>query len=251
MKRCVVGQGREILLVPGNDLCAEFYFGLADRLAEHGFRSTLLTLPGFHGQPALTEPGWDALIERLAAELDRLERPVLAGHSLGGLAALLLAARRPIDHLVLMEPAIPPGKLLAAASSRRYLRQVTDADRSAFTNWSGSFFRIADERTFPRSMIDLYLEVRGTSDLATARALIGGIPDLYPLPFDRVRCPSLLLYGERSGWASRVGLLYLERKLPSLEARSIDGAAHWMVNEQDRAIAGAIAAFTSRPAGAS
>ncbi len=247
MKRVVVekpGASADLLLIPGNDLAAEFYLSLAESLASLGLRSTLLTLPGFHSEPKLPLPGWRPMLAAILDELDRTKPADLLGHSLGGMLALLAAAERPeISRLVLMEPAIPPGKLLAQAAVRRYRRQVIDADRARFVNWSGSFYRVHDPERFPQRALDLYLEIRRTSDPDVARALVESLPDLYPLPFAKIRARVLLLYGESSGWATTLGLLYLGRQLPKLERRIIRGAAHWMANEQDDAIAQEIARF--------
>lgn len=249
MKRIAIeppGADRDLLFFPGNDLAAEFYQGVADCLGRHGFRTTLLTLPGFYGEPALPEPGWGPMMEALMAEVDRAlpNGGVLVGHSLGGLMALLAAAKRPerVTHLVLMEPAIPPGKLMAEAAARRYRRQVVDADRGTFTNWSGSFHRIRDEARFPQEMIELYLRIRKTSDPTVSRTLVETLPELYPLPFAQIRSPVLLLYGASCGWVNRLGLLYLSARL-RMKRKVIEGAGHWMANEQDEAIAEAVTSF--------
>jgi pimeloyl-ACP methyl ester carboxylesterase len=246
MKTIVVGQGaRQALLVHGNDLCAEFYLPLAGALAARGFRTTLVTLPGFHREAPLARPGWHPLVDELVAAFPG---GTLIGHSLGGLAALLAAARQPagLERLVLFEPAILPWRWLARLAMRNYVRQVVHGDRTRFSNWSGSYYRIHDEAAFPRSMIELYLECRRSTDPAALLSLFTQMHTLYPLPFHAVRVPSLLLYGRSAGRASGLLAPVLARRMRA-ELAGIPGAAHWMANEVDDALAARIDAFTARP----
>ena len=79
MERLVIGHGRPVLLVPGNDLCAEFYRPLAERLAAHGCATTLLTLPGQHGLPPLSQPGFAPLVDAFEVDVDAdIVRPQVA-----------------------------------------------------------------------------------------------------------------------------------------------------------------------------
>jgi pimeloyl-ACP methyl ester carboxylesterase len=246
MRLVTVGDGAgpaRAFVVPGNDLCAEFYRPLAERLAVAGVATTLATLPGWHGVPPLPAPGWDALADAVTAALPGPDA-TLVGHSLGGLLALLVAARRPaaLGRLVLVEPAVFPGRLVARAAARRYRDTVVHGDAGRFVNWNGGLRRVHDEAAFPRAMIELYLEVRRTSDRATAARLMDTLPDLYPLPFARVAVPVLVVRGASSGWRARAMLAPLARRLGA-ERVVIPGAAHWIANEQDEALAAAVARF--------
>ena len=71
---------------------------IAPRLARrHGLRIVAPDAPGFGRSPALDREGYavDATVDLLASLIDRLEleRPILAGHSWGGVVASFLAAR--------------------------------------------------------------------------------------------------------------------------------------------------------------
>lgn len=236
-----MGQGSaRALLVHGNDLCGAFYRPLAERLAERGLPTALVTLPGFHRVPPLATPSWDRLVDLLVDHVPA----ILVGHSMGGLLALLAAARQParLTHLVLLEPAVFPTRWLARAAARSYLDSVVRGDRERFVNWNGATRRVHDEAAYPRAAIDLYLEVRRTSDPATAEALFTALPLLYPLPYDRVAVPTLLLTGAETGWRARLMLQGLRRRLRPLHT-SIPGAAHWMIHEADAALADHIAEF--------
>ncbi len=247
MKSFTIGSvGPRIVLVHGNDLCGEFYAPLAQQLAARDVRTTLLTLPGFHGEPPLPAPSWAALVDALLQFIQPHDPPlVLAGHSMGGLIALLAAARRPtwLHGLALLEPAVFPGKLVANVAARRYLRQVVHAeDRDAFKNWNGGMRRIADMAAYPQAAIDLYLQVRRTSDRSTGAALFTSLPALDPLPYESVAVPALLVTGAATGIFGRAISGLLRRRLGA-EAVVVPGAAHWLVHEADAAVADAVAAF--------
>jgi pimeloyl-ACP methyl ester carboxylesterase len=228
------------LLLPGNDLCAEFYDGLRRALDARGLPTAAVTLPGYHGEPPLPAPSWGAMVDAVLPHVPE----VLVGHSMGGLLALLVAARAPrgLRRLVLLEPAIFPTKRIAEAAAHRYLADVIDGDRATFRNWNGAQRRVADLARYPAAMMALYDEVRRTTDIATPRALFTELPSLYPLPYAQIRLPVLLARGSRTGLVSRAMLAPLRFRLRARTA-VIRGAAHWMANERDDDAAAAIATF--------
>lgn len=96
----VIGQGRQVLMVPGLNSGIESWRDTCLALQDVPVQCHLVQLPGFAGQPAQADVPADfvATIERrLGHYIDTQmgARPVLAGHSLGGFFALKLAAARP------------------------------------------------------------------------------------------------------------------------------------------------------------
>lgn len=94
----VVGQGPDVILIPGLASSREAFRPLAERLkATH--RVHLVQLSGFAGQPWTGGDGpfVDPAVEALAAYVRaaKLEKPAVIGHSMGGLSGLLLAQRHP------------------------------------------------------------------------------------------------------------------------------------------------------------
>ncbi|PZU72097.1 MAG: alpha/beta hydrolase [Brevundimonas sp.] len=94
----VVGQGSDVILIPGLASSREVWRATADRLkANH--RVHLVQLSGFAGQ-AWTH-GDGAFVQPEVAELARyirqsgLVRPAVIGHSMGGLSGLMLAQQHP------------------------------------------------------------------------------------------------------------------------------------------------------------
>lgn len=247
MKALEIGRGgARAVLVHGNDLCGAFYVPFATELARRDVTTTLLTLPGFHHEPPLAHPTWGGLVDAVL-EAGAAPGTTLIGHSLGGLVALLAAARRrpEVTRLVLLEPTLYPSRWLARAAARRYLASVVRGRRDRFENWNGGQWRIAAPDRFPQALLELYLEVRRTSDRATAEALFTSLPALYPLPFAAVRVPTLLVRGAEAGAFSALIHGLVARRLPA-DRVVIPGAAHWLANERDDLLAEHVAAFIHR-----
>lgn len=91
----VIGQGRQVLMVPGLNSGMESWRDTCKALQDVPVQCHLVQLPGFAGQPAQEEEGFvQPVRERLQAYISQRmgPRPVLAGHSLGGFLSLQLAA---------------------------------------------------------------------------------------------------------------------------------------------------------------
>jgi pimeloyl-ACP methyl ester carboxylesterase len=92
----VTGHGAPIVLIPGLSCGGDVWQATVDKYrASHELH--VLTLAGFAGQPRVDGPLLPAVRRELAAYIraHRLARPVLVGHSLGGVVALWLAATEP------------------------------------------------------------------------------------------------------------------------------------------------------------
>lgn len=92
----VMGQGPDVILIPGFASSREVWRPLAERLAAT-HRVHLVQLAGFAGEPwthgdgAFVQPTVDALA-RYAATLNK---PAVIGHSMGGLSGVMLAQQHP------------------------------------------------------------------------------------------------------------------------------------------------------------
>jgi pimeloyl-ACP methyl ester carboxylesterase len=79
-------------------------------LDERGHRSIAVDLPA--EDPRATFPNYAEIVSA-TIDAETAEEPVLVGHSLSGLTIPLVAARRPVSHLVFVCALIPvPGKSL-------------------------------------------------------------------------------------------------------------------------------------------
>lgn len=119
----VEGDGPDVIMIPGltssRRVWDQAVAGLGGRYRVHR-----LQIAGFGGEPAgpnaAEGPILDAVVEELHAyiQANRLGRPMLVGHSVGGLLALMLAARHPGDvERALIVDALPFYGLLAGPDS--------------------------------------------------------------------------------------------------------------------------------------
>lgn len=94
----VHGQGTPMLLIPGLSNAGAVWNETVARY-KSDYQMHVVTLPGFAGQPPMaeTQPYLSRVRDQLLAYLDdnKIEQPVVVGHSLGGFTALLMAVEQP------------------------------------------------------------------------------------------------------------------------------------------------------------
>ena len=182
----VTGTGSPIIFIPGLASSGATWDAAVERY-RHGFTCHVLTLAGFAGVPAIDSPLIATAENELVAYIreQRLVRPVLVGHSLGGMLALAVAARHPdlLGGLVIVdtmpfpagsrfqadtvgsaEPAIAAGrqKLLnmTAAEYDDYARSgsatkymvTSSKDLATITRWG----RASDQHTVAEALAEFY-----------------------------------------------------------------------------------------------
>ena len=94
-----VGHGRPMILIPGLLSSGEVWQATVERFKTR-YECHVLTLAGFAGQPPAAlagRPFLETVGRDLARyiEAERLDRPILVGHSLGGFVAFAVAAAHP------------------------------------------------------------------------------------------------------------------------------------------------------------
>jgi pimeloyl-ACP methyl ester carboxylesterase len=97
----ISGSGPDVILIPGLASSAAVWDGTVARLSGH-YRVHVLNLAGFAGEPAGANAEGEVLAPSVASldayiKAEHLEHPILIGHSLGGLMALMLARSHPED----------------------------------------------------------------------------------------------------------------------------------------------------------
>jgi len=140
----VVGQGRPVLMIPGLNSAASTWTETCAAL-QPGVQCHIVQLPGFAGAPAVaTDRFMDGMRDRMLAYLDdrKLDKPVVMGHSLGGVLALQMAAAQPgrIERLVIVDSLpflaglrgmTPEAAKGAAAAMRQQMQNSSPADWEA------------------------------------------------------------------------------------------------------------------------
>ncbi|MFT3729765.1 MAG: alpha/beta hydrolase [Terricaulis sp.] len=144
----VEGHGPDVILIPGLASSRDTYAAEAAKL-EVSHRLHLVQIAGFAGEPAGANAQGE-VIAPFVEELDRyikanhLDHPAVIGHSLGGLAGLMLARRHPedvsrlmvVDALPFFSVLVDPNATAAsvapqAAAMRDRIAAQSDADFAA------------------------------------------------------------------------------------------------------------------------
>ena len=135
----VSGEGKDVIFIPGLATSRGVWQDAAGRLGP-GYRVHLVQVKGF-GEPAgpnAEGPVLEALVAELARYITEngLDRPAVVGHSLGGLAALMLGIDHPaLPGRLMIVDAFPwygvtvtqPGAQATAASIEPQARMMRDA----------------------------------------------------------------------------------------------------------------------------
>jgi pimeloyl-ACP methyl ester carboxylesterase len=256
LRYLVCGEGEPLVLVHGLGGAASNWAALAPRLLP-GWRVLVPELPGHGGSEALpAAPNLNVFADRLA-ELARGEgfaRAAFVGHSLGGAIALRLAIRWPdsVSRLVLAGAAgissgtrsaryaltitgiLKPGRRIAP--HRRLVARSAVLKSLVFGRWGA-----ADPRALPPEVVDAFLSgpARHTDTVSAAKALVRDDPRA---DLDRVRCPSLVLWGARDNQLPVGDAFDYARRLRG-RLRVIADCGHLLIGERPDACADAIQAF--------
>ena len=145
----VTGHGPPVILIPGLMCGGDIWDGTVAHLKDR-YTCHVLTLPGFAGQPPIKPP----LLSHLRDEIEmyvvenKLNQPVLIGHSLGGMLSLWLGIDKPemfsaivsVDGVpalgYLFDPGQTPTSMLNAATAIKTRFAGFDAAQLAASNAS-------------------------------------------------------------------------------------------------------------------
>ncbi|MFI9008049.1 alpha/beta fold hydrolase [Actinosynnema sp. NPDC053489] len=200
--------GSPVVVVPGLGVLGH----LVDTLVASGdrARSFLLDVPGFgHRPPRPCAPEVGAVADAVEGWLDLVlgdERVVLAGHSTGAQAALRVAARRPdrVGALVLMGPTFPPEQ-----------RRLPGLVRGCLAD-------LCHEPPVLLPVAAPYYARGGVRGLS--RFVRSAQRDEPEQVIRDVRCPTLLVRGERDAFAPRSWLDRLAAAAPDARQVVVPGA---------------------------
>jgi pimeloyl-ACP methyl ester carboxylesterase len=256
LRYLVGGDGEPLVLVHGLGGAAANWLALVPLLLP-GRRLLVPELSGHGGSsPLPAAPSLNAFADRLAVVMEResIAPAPVVGHSLGGAIALRLAIRRPglVSALVLAGAAgISSGRRSARyaltvtgivkparriAPHRRLVAGSATLKRLVFGRWGA-----ADPPALSPELVEAFLA--GTADhtdtVSAAKALVRD--DLRP-DLDRVRCPSLVVWGARDNQLSVEDAFEYARRLRA-RLRVIADCGHLLIAERPEACADAISVF--------
>ena len=127
----VKGSGPDVILIPGLASSRDVWSGTV--AAMPGYRYHLVQIGGFAHEPVRGNAGTGPVAAPVAAEIaryiaaNRLKSPAVVGHSMGGVVAMMLAARHPASVGKLMIVDILPDPSVGYGSSSAALRPFADS----------------------------------------------------------------------------------------------------------------------------
>lgn len=236
------GDGPPLLLLHGWGDSADTWRGILDPLRRHGRRAVALDLPGFGSATHLSaeEPILEQLDRFVRAALIRFgdgEPTVIAGNSLGGCAALR-SAEADAASVAGIVPIAPAGLDMAGwfgvVESERVLRALlaspVPVPGPIVRRAVGTVYRqIAFAGPVGARVISSFTShVGSTRDLSrilgSGRRLRPELRD--PFQLGLVRCPVLVIWGERDRMVSPTGADRLVAELADVEVELIERCGH-------------------------
>ncbi|WP_164011605.1 alpha/beta fold hydrolase [Pyxidicoccus trucidator] len=196
------GKGRPLVFIPGLASSGEVWSETVAHL-QGRYDCHVLTLAGFAGQPAIPAPFFATERRALADYLrsQGLEKPILVGHSLGGVLALAVAADAPelvggvviVDSLpflpAAMDPSATADSMRPRAEEMRTLMRMQTVEQRSMQSRMVLRGYISDE-----SKVDVAARWGADSDPETVNQAIYELTttDLRP-ELSRITVPTLVL----------------------------------------------------------
>ncbi len=262
----VRGSGPDVLLVPGLASSARVWDVTAERLAAT-HRVHVVQVAGFAGAPADANAEGPVL-EPLVAELERyvmaqgLSRPAVIGHSMGGEAALMMAARgrAPLSRVMAVD-ALPFFSLLfGPQTTPETARPHADRMRGAMLAMSPEAYAASQPAGLARLVMNPAARERHAAAAAASdRRVVAQamhdimVADLRPALASNTT-PTTVLYA----WDASTGApvetfdrLWTSAYagLPNVTLQRVDGSFHFIMDDQPARFAEAVDAFLA-PLGA-
>lgn len=242
----VTGTGAPIILIPGLASPGSVWDGTVAHYCGSGkHQCHVLTLAGFAGQPAIKEPLLPAVEQQLSAYIkdNKLDHPVVIGHSLGGYLGLKLASDHPdqVGRLVIVDSLPALGATQLPTITREQLKQQAEGMRTMMKAQDAETFKAGQLRSL-RSMItkqedvDRVLAASKQSDRDT---VIDSMAELMAADLrddiGSIKAPTLVLgtwiaykdYAPKSAIASIYTTQYA--KLPGVRVEMADNARHFIM----------------------
>jgi pimeloyl-ACP methyl ester carboxylesterase len=262
----VTGAGRPVILIPGLESSGEVWNGVAAHLGAR-YQVHVLTLAGFAGEPAVPGLRLAAVKDEIIAYIreNRLDHPVIAGHSLGGFLALWIAASAPempsrvvaVDGVpflsALMNPEATAESSRSGAEKMRAMYASMDSSQLAAISNMALSAMISDKKN-----VEVALEWARRSDPAFVGQAVYDLmtTDLRD-QMDKVRVPMLMIGAAKAFAADQERLAAVraayERQIAGVKDHKLEmdpDALHFIMIDDPEFLLGAVDRFlTEGPRG--
>lgn len=252
----VIGQGPDVIFVPGYTSSREVWRGAAERLsATH--RVHLVQFSGFAGQPwsHADSPFLQPALDELARYAGTLDRPALIGHSMGGFAGLRLAQQHPdllskvmsVDSLpffgVLMGPQATPENLASIANQTKAMLLAVSPEMFSAQQAQTAVGMTLTEAKRPAIVEDSMRSDPQARATAIAELMVADArPDL-----DKVKVPFWAVYAvDTSGGQGAMAPALWTREyaaLPDVKMTAVENSRHFIMYDQPERLNALIDAF--------
>lgn len=238
------GEGPPLLLLHGWGDSADTWRAVLDRLRRRGRRATALDMPGFGTASRLSNDGavlpqLDRFVRAALISVGDGEPAVICGNSLGGCVSLRAAENDDLE-IAGVVPIAPAGLELARwvpiiegePMVRAVLRSPLPVPRPIVRQVVGELYRrlaFADTgRIEPGAVASFCSHIetrqRASEVLAIGRRLRPEMGDAFHL--DRVRCPLLVIWGDRDRMVPVSGTKQIVEQLPDARIEVLEGYGH-------------------------
>jgi len=254
----VTGKGAPIVLIPGLASSGAVWDGAVKRYCgDH--QCHVLTLAGFAGVPAIDAPLLATAEQQLSAYIatNKLGKPVVIGHSLGGFLGLKLAIDHPeqVDRLIVVDslpamaatqmPSITGAQMKEMAAGMRTRMLGMDADAYQAGQLQTLHTMISKEDDVQRALV--WGKQSDRTTVANAMAEMMG-EDLRQ-DIARIKAPTLVLGSwiayKNFGNQQQFGQMYAAQygQLPGVQVEMADTARHFIMLDDPRWMYDRIDAF--------
>jgi N-formylmaleamate deformylase len=132
----ISGKGKPMILIPGFASSGATWDSTVARYKGQ-YQCHVLTLAGFAGQPRIEAPFLETVRKELAVYIrkNKLEKPVIVGHSLGGVLALWLAEQEPdlVGPLVIVDSLPFLAAVMNPAATSESMKPVAEGMRKMYS----------------------------------------------------------------------------------------------------------------------
>ena len=242
----VTGTGAPIILIPGLGSSGEVWDGATAHYCGSGkYQCHVLTLAGFAGVPAIDSPLIATAEQQLSDYIaqQKLDRPTVIGHSLGGFLGMKLASDHPaqVGRLVIVDtmpalmaarmPGTTPEQMKQIAEGMRTKMLSQDADTMRANTLHSLQTMISKHEDIDRAMLwakqsDRMTVINAMADM-TAEDLRPGL--------ERISAPTLVLgswiayknFGTKDSFTQLYQAQY--QQLPNVKVELADNARHFIM----------------------
>jgi pimeloyl-ACP methyl ester carboxylesterase len=254
------GEGPTLILLHGVMASLHTWDGWVDQLKDH-YRIIRMDLPGFGLSQHMTERAQYtpehslALFDKVVASFG-LEKFYLGGNSLGGFLSWYYAATYPerVQKLILVDPIAYPQKLpnVIQFVSLPIIGEIAQRFAPRFLVERNVREVYGDPKLVRQETVDRYYELMMHEEnrfamVQTFRKLKELSKDgLLSKQINKVKCPTLLMWGDKDRWVPPKLIEEWKRDLRDVEVKVYQGAGHIPMEEQPVETARDAHAFLSR-----